>query len=283
MSVRTHRPLLRAHLAPGASHTPRRLRRHASAAPEAAEPGRGLPQTELLQLAQAVAAGDREARERIVAANLNLVRHVVRRYRAMGHDAEELFQVGCVGLIKAVDRFDTGRGTRFSTYAVPLILGEIQRHLRDSAPAGLGRGAYRLARSARAKEEALTRELQRIPTAAEVAGALGISVADLSAALEAAHRPVSLDEQPVDASGERPGLYERLGAGTGQEWDRALLRTLVERLPDRERQVVILRYFRDRSQSEVGVLLGLSQPQISRMEKRALQRLRRQWTEAAPD
>jgi len=288
MTRRIHRPghrhLIGARLAPGTRRAERRVPcrrpRSGDASPaESADTGRGLPAAELRRLSQAAAAGDRAARDRIVAANLNLVRHVARRYRAMGHDAEELFQVGCVGLIKAADRFDPGRGTRFSTYAVPLILGEIQRYLRDTAPAGLGRGAHRLARAARAQEEAMTKELERTPTAAEVAAALGVSVADMSAAIEAAHRPMSLDEQPVDAAGERRGLYERLAAGGGQEWDQAVLRALVERLPARERQVVILRYFRDRSQSEVGMLLGLSQPQISRLEKRALQRLRRQWTE----
>lgn len=272
------RPLVALHAAPRLRAN-RRVPRRRDDPPEHGGSGRGLPPAELRRLSQAAARGDRAARERIVAANLNLVRHVIRRYRAMGQDSEELFQVGCVGLLKAVDRFDPTRGTRFSTYAVPLILGEIQRHLRDSAPAGLGRGAHRLARAARATEEALTKRLERVPTAAEVAAELGVSVAELGAAIEAAHRPVSLDAPAADAGeGEGRGLYARLASSTGgQEWDRALLRTLVGQLPPRERQVVMLRYFRDRSQSEVGTLLGLSQPQISRLEKRALERLRRQW------
>jgi len=266
---------------PGGRRVPRR--RRPVTVPQSprqgqAPTGRGLPPADLVRLSRAAAGGDRAARERIVSANLNLVRHVVRRYRSMGADGEELFQVGCLGLLKAVDRFDPARGTRFSTYAVPLILGEIQRHLRDLAPAGLGRGAHRLARAARHKEEALANDLQRTPTAAEVAQGLGVSVAELGAALEAARRPASLDEQATDATGERPALYQRLAAGDGREWDQAALRTLVERLPDRQRQVILLRYFRDRSQAEVGTLLHLSQPQISRLEKRALQALRHAWT-----
>lgn len=274
---------------PGAARrTPRRrsvrLRRGAPApeprqAPAGVPERRGLSHAEVLRLTGAAAHGDAAARERLVVANLNLVRHVLRRYRAMGHDGDELFQVGCIGLIKAVDRFDPRRGTRFSTYAVPLILGEIQRHLRDSAPAGLGRGTHRLARSARAAEEALAKGLERLPTAAEVAGALGVSVAELSVALEAARRPASLDEHAANPGAEGPALYERLASTRGQEWDWAAVRALVDSLPERQRQVVLLRYFRDRSQSEIGALLGLSQPQISRLEKRAIETLRRQWQE----
>ncbi len=280
MKTGSHRPLRAPRLGPGSRPGTRRLRRHGvSAEPPAPTARGGLPAAELARLLGLAAGGDRGARDAVVAANLNLVRHVVRRYRAMGNDEEELFQVGCLGLIKAVDRFDISRGTRFSTYAVPLILGEIQRHLRDAVPAGVGRGAHRLARAVHAQEERLARELQRAPTTAEVAAALRVSVAELSAALEAARRPLSLDEQPPDGAGERAGLYQRLGAGSGREWEQALLRTSVERLPPRERAVIVLRYFRDCSQQEIGTLLGLSQPQISRLEKRALQRLRREWTE----
>jgi RNA polymerase sporulation-specific sigma factor len=210
------------------------------------------------------------------------VHHVVRRYRLSGHDPEELFQVGCLGLVKAVDRFDPDRGTRFSTYAVPLILGEIQRYLRDAAPPGLGRGAYRLAQQAHAVEDRLAAEHGRAPTAGEVADVLGVSGADLALALEAARRPASLDEVMTgEGEGSRP-LHERLAAGGMGAGELALLRTLVGRLPPRQRQVLVLRYFRDRSQAEVGALLGLSQPQISRLERRALDALRHQWLEGPP-
>jgi RNA polymerase sigma factor (sigma-70 family) len=213
-----------------------------------------------------------------VTANLRLAHHVLRRYRGlggMGVDLDELYQVGCIGLVKAARRFDPGRGLRFSTYAVPLILGEIQRYLRDSAPAGLGRGAHRLAALARAAEERLGREGGRTPTAAEVAAAVGVDPGELALALEAARRPASLDE-PGGEEGSRT-LGERLAAPRGLDVDAATLRTLLLRLPPRERRIVELRYFRDRSQAEVGTLLGLSQPQISRLERRALDRLRAAW------
>lgn len=252
------------------------LRRPPRAAHGVLQPG------QVRRLARQAAAGDRRARERLITRNLNLVHHVVRRYRLSGHDPEELFQVGCLGLVKAVDRFDPERGTRFSTYAVPLILGEVQRYLRDTAPPGLGRGAFRLAQQAHALEERLTSERGHTPSAAEIAQALGVSGADLALALEAARRPASLDEIVAgEGEGSRP-LHERLAAGGLATGERALLRTLVGRLPARQRQVLVLRYFRDRSQAEVGVLLGLSQPQISRLEKRALNTLRNQWLEGPP-
>ncbi len=240
--------------------------------------GQGAPlaAAEVGRLFRLAARGDRHARERLVTANLNLVHHVVRRYRAMGHDGEDLFQVGCVGLIKAVDRFNPSLGYRFSTYAVPLILGEIQRYLRDAAPAGIGRGALRLAQAARHAEERLAGGLLRQPTAAEVAAAVGVSPGELAAALEAARRPASLDEGDARDTGERP-LLGRIVGEDGEDGDRLALRQLIAALPARQRQVLLMRFYLDRSQIEVGRALGLSQPQISRLERQALQTLRRQW------
>jgi RNA polymerase sporulation-specific sigma factor len=217
------------------------------------------------------------SRDEVAVANLNLVRHVVRRYAGTGLDAEDLFQVGCIGLLKAVERFDPARGTRFSTYAVPLILGEIQRYLRDAAPAGLGRGAHRIAAQARAAEDRLAALWHRAPTVGEVAAAVGVSPAELLLALEASRRPASLDGAPAEGGEGGHPLRERLAAPRGLDVDAATLRALLSRLPERERRILALRYFRDRSQAEVGALLGLSQPQISRLERQALDRLRRAW------
>lgn len=246
---------------------------------EDAGPERLRP-AEALRLFRRARAGDRAARQRLVTANINLVHHLVQRYRAMWADgADDLFQVGCVGLIKAVDRFDPELGYRFSTYAVPVILGEIQRYLRDAAPAGIGRGALRVAQAARRAEARLSGELLRQPTAAEVAEAIGVSPGELAAALEAARRPASLDAGDEREAGDRPLLLRIAGGGTvGEGGDGFALRTLLARLPVRERQVVLLRFYLDRSQAEVGLSLGLSQPQISRLEKRALGRLREWWS-----
>ncbi len=261
------------------AHTLGRRRVTRRRRPVAKRPGT-LRQAEMVRLFRLVAAGDAAARERLITSNLNLVRHVVHRYRFTGQEFEELFQVGCVGLVKAVDRFDLERGTRFSTYAVPLILGEVQRHLRDQAPPGLGRGALALAQRARRAEDALSAEFGRAATADEVAAKLGVSMGDLALALEAGRRPASLDEGAGSAEGHP--WHERLAAPGVAAADTALLRTLLGRLEPRERMVLVLRYFRDRSQAEVGALLGLSQPQVSRVEKRALQALRQLWQGPPP-
>lgn len=219
-------------------------------------------------------AGDHHARQRVVEANLNLVHHVVRRYRGVRQDMEDLFQVGCVGLVKAVDRFDPDRGTQFSTYAVPLILGEVQRYLRDDAPASAGRNAYQTVRRAGEARDRHVASFGTEPSVSAIAQALGIPTAELIAAMESARAPLSLDD-PGSGPDSVP-LLERLAGPTG-EMDHALLRALIRQLPRRERQVLLLRYFLDRSQIEAAEAIGLSQPQISRIERRALDSLRRMW------
>jgi RNA polymerase sporulation-specific sigma factor len=275
-AARPPRPL---HLAPGttldARAGRRRIRRPGGAARGGAPADGGPPGPGLDERFARAAGGDGRAREALIAANLNLVHHVVRRYRTMGHDAEDLFQVGCVGLVKAVDRFDPRRGFRFSTYAVPLILGEIQRYLRDEAPAGVGRGALRLAQAARRVETHLAATLLRQPTVGEVARALGVSSGELAAALEAARRPASLDQG--GAAGEDRPLLARIAGAVGEDGDRLALRQLLAALPLRLRQVLVLRFYLDRSQAEVGAAMGLSQPQVSRLEQQALAALRAAW------
>jgi RNA polymerase sporulation-specific sigma factor len=192
--------------------------------------------------------------------HLGLVRHVARRFAAAGLDAEELFQVGCVGLVKAAARFDPSLGAAFSTYAVPVILGEIQRHLRDQGPLAMGREAKRLARRAMEEQAALRQRLGREPTVGEVAAAVGAEPQELAAALEGIRPPAPLDEAQA-----APGA---------DLWDRVELRLLLSRLPERQRRVIALRFFAGRTQAEVGRALGISQAQVSRLEGRALKALR---------
>ncbi len=187
---------------------------------------------------------------------------------------EDLFQVGCLGLVKAVDRFDPDRGTQFSTYAVPLILGEVQRYLRDNAQTSAGRSTYQTVRRAAEARDRFVASFGTEPSASAIAQAVGVSTAELILAMEAARTPLSLDD-PGSGPDSVP-LLERL-AGPSGEMDHALLRALVRQLPRRERQVLLLRYFLDRSQNEAAEAIGLSQPQISRIERRALDSLRRMW------
>lgn len=193
--------------------------------------------------------------------HLGLVHHVVRRFAAAGLDAEELFQVGCLGLVKAARRFDPAFGTAFSSYAVPFVLGEMQRYLRDQGPLAMGLEAKRLAVGARPAEEALRQRLGRQPTVAEVAAELHVSPQDLGAALEGIRPPAALDEAASVAASD--------------PWERVELRALLARLPEVQRRVLALRYFAARTQTEVGRALGISQVQVSRLERRALEALRR--------
>ncbi len=227
---------------------------------------------DLLPLLSRARGGDAQAREEAVAANLNLVRHLVKRFRGRGLDEQDLFQIGCLGLVKAVDRFDPTAGTCFSTYAVPVILGEIRAFLRDDGPVKMGRTARSLARGARRAEEALRARHGRDPSLHEVAAAFDVDAADLAAVLEAATGPVSLQ---APAGGEdAPALESRLSDDDPWE-DHVALRAALERLPDLERRVLELRYFLDRTQQETGALLGMTQVQVSRTEARAIALLRK--------
>lgn len=227
---------------------------------------------ELDRLLARARVGDREARDAAVAANLNLVRHVARRFRVPGLDEEDLFQVGCVGLVKAVDRFDPSCGTQFSTYAVPLIIGEIRTFLRSDGPVKLGRAAKRAAGEARRRQAGLRQTLGREPSLGELAASLGMEQADLAAILDAASGPVSLQETVGDGEAAAT-LEDRIGGEDPWE-ERVALRGAIAALPPLQRRVIELRYFLDRTQQEAAGLLGITQVQVSRLERRAVVRLR---------
>lgn len=239
---------------------------------------RGWPDDTVRALIERAQNGDQEAREEVVQGNLRLVHSLVARFAAAGQEAEDLFQIGCIGLLKAVDRFDLSYDVRFSTYAVPLILGEIRRHLRDDGPLRVSRSLKVLAMQARKATEGLRADLGREPAVSEVAAQLGVSVDELVEALEGVRPPASIHQQVHEGEGDPIFLLDKLCAasegGEGRWIDRVALRDGLSRLDPRERTVIMLRFFRDRTQAEVASLLGVSQVQISRLERRALEQIR---------
>ena len=217
--------------------------------------------------------GDRLAREALVRENLALVKYIVKRFAGRGVDCEDLFQYGCLGLLKAVDRFDPSFDVRFSTYAVPVILGEIRRFLRDDGPIHVSRTLRELSRRAAAfTEDFLTRN-GRDPAIDEIASALQVGREELVLALNSRSRVRSLDE-PVRGDDELR-LGDVLGVDSLRGVDRRLLlRGLLRELSEEERAIIVRRYFKRHTQTQIAADLGVSQVQVSRMEKRILARLR---------
>lgn len=239
---------------------------------------RGWPDAEVRELVCRAQAGDKEARERLVEGNLRLVRSLVTRFSATSADPDDLFQLGCIGLLKAIDRFDLSFDVRFSTYAVPLILGEIRRYLRDDGPVRVSRSLKQLAQQARKVRERLSGELGRDPTVGEVARELGVSPEEVVEAMDGARPPASIHQTVHEGDGDPIYLLDQLAADDGTReglWlDRVALREGLEHLDPRERTVIMLRFFRDKTQTEVASVLGCSQVQVSRLERRALERIR---------
>ena len=227
---------------------------------------------ETLCLLEAAQGGDREAAERILLENNGLIWSVVRRYTGRGAEAEDLYQLGCIGFLKAVDGFDTAYGTQFSTYAVPKIAGEIRRFLRDDGAVKVSRGTKERAAAVRAARERLAGALGREPTLGELAAETGLESEDIAAAELATSAVTSLQAETGD------GLtLESLLGTDGLEEDvveQVALREAVSRLPERERMVVVLRYYRGFTQDQVARIIGVSQVQVSRIEKKAMARLR---------
>ncbi len=220
-------------------------------------------------------AGDAEARDRLVDENLALVKSVVRRYLDRGVEFDDLYQLGCIGLVKAIEHFDEAFDVRFSTYAVPMIMGEIRRYLRDDGPVKVSRSLKEVNRRALAACERLEAESGTSPGVRAIAEAIGESPEDVALALEASRATVSLNS-PIGDDEDGATRQDVLPDETREESlvDRLLVRELLERLDARERQIIVLRYFRDCTQSRVAEMIGVSQVQVSRLETRILRKLR---------
>ncbi|MDO4517193.1 MAG: sigma-70 family RNA polymerase sigma factor [Bacillota bacterium] len=227
----------------------------------------------LADLIQAAQAGDKEACGQLVEENAGLIWSVVRRYARRGVDSEDLYQLGCLGFLKAVQGFDTGYGTQFSTYAVPKIAGEIRRFLRDDGMVKVGRGMKEQALVIYRARNQLTEQLGREPVLSELAEATGLTPEDIAAADLAAASVASLQAESGESGLKLEGI---LGSESPEEGlvERVALRTAIEHLPERERKLILLRYYKGLTQDKTAKILGISQVQVSRLEKKAIQFLR---------
>ena len=228
---------------------------------------------ETITLLRAAQAGDREAAGRMVEQNAGLIWSVARRYFGRGVEPDDLYQLGCLGFLKAIDGFDESYGTRFSTYAVPKISGEIRRFLRDDGAVKVSRGIKERAALIRAARKGLEQELGRDPTVSELAAATGLSQEEIAVA-ETATVPIESLQQPSGEDGF--SLEQMLGDWTEEERlvEHVALRQAIGQLPDRERQVVFLRFYHGMTQERASRVMGVSQVQVSRLERRAVRRLR---------
>ena len=222
--------------------------------------------------------GDAAARERYIQGNLRLVLSVIKRFSNSSENADDLFQIGCIGLIKAIDNFDTTLNVRFSTYAVPMIIGEIRRYLRDYSSIRVSRSmrdtAYRVLQA----REKLQREQQREPTVEQIARELGIRREEVVFAMDAVCDPVSLFEPIYSDGGDAVWVMDQVRdtKNTDEDWlEQIALKEAMARLSERERQILALRYSDGKTQMEVSSEIGISQAQVSRLEKNAIKSIKK--------
>ena len=227
-------------------------------------------------LLERVSQGDKHARDQLVEENMGLVWSIVRRFSNRGYDPEELSQVGAMGLIKAVQKFDPSFQVQFSTYAVPMILGEIKRFLRDDGPVKVSRSLKEQAIKGWRAAEQLRRALGRDPTINEIAAESGVEVENLIEAFDAVTPPESLSAGMGDKDGNETTLLDRIPSENHENAviNRVMVESMLNTLNSRERQILILRYFKGKTQTEISKIIGVSQVQISRIEKAALERLK---------
>ncbi|MCL2574194.1 MAG: RNA polymerase sporulation sigma factor SigF [Defluviitaleaceae bacterium] len=231
-----------------------------------------------LELIVASQNGDYAARDRIVAENTGLVWSVVKKFAGRGYELEDLFQIGSIGLMKCIDKFDISYGVKFSTYAVPMIMGEIKRFLRDDGIIKVSRPLKEMAMKAKYMQESLQHATGKPPTISELAEALGTNVEELAYAMDAGHEVESLYAVVHQGDGSPVYLLDKLdttGVDDGERMiDKIALREIIRSLAPKERQVIVMRYFQDKTQSQIAQAIGVSQVQVSRIEKRVLNTLR---------
>ena len=225
--------------------------------------------------------GDKEARDRLVQENMGLVWSIVRRYMGRGTDSEDLFQIGLMGLIKAIDKFDLSYQVKFSTYAVPMIAGEIRRFLRDDGIVKVSRTLKENSWKIRRESDLFRQRKGREPTVNELQECTGMTPEEIVQAMDFSVEVDSIDRTVRQSDGSEISLLERLqveNTRTEELLNRVMLEQLLAELPEKERRLIIMRYLQDRSQTEVARMMGVSQVQVSRLEKKILKQMRERLT-----
>lgn len=234
-----------------------------------------LTHEESLALLRAAQQGDEEAQDTLVRCNVALVKSVVKKFLWRGVEYDDLFQIGCMGLVKSINNFSDKFDVRFSTYAVPMIAGEIKRFLRDDGMVKVSRSLKELAAKSAAVAEQLKREHNRDPSIQEIAAVVGVDAEEIVLAQDAARSHLSLHEPVFEDSGAT--LLDQVGESVDDSElmiDRILLKELIGKLDARDRKIIFLRYFQDKTQSEIARIMGVSQVQISRLESKIIQKLK---------
>jgi RNA polymerase, sigma subunit, RpsG/SigG len=235
-----------------------------------------LTNEEMRELFKKMQEGDLSARETLVNGNLRLVLSVIQRFNNRGEFVDDLFQVGCIGLMKSIDNFDLNQNVRFSTYAVPMIIGEIRRYLRDNNPIRVSRSLRDIAYKSLQVREKLMAETSREPTTGEIARELGVPQEDIVFALDAIQDPVSLFEPIYNDGGDPIYVMDQLSDERNRDthWiDEIALKEGIRRLNDREKMILKKRFFQGKTQMEVAEEIGISQAQVSRLEKAAIRQM----------
>ena len=226
--------------------------------------------------------GNKKAREELDLNNVGLVWSIVRRFINRGHEPDDLFQIGIIGLIKAIDKFDLSFNVKFSTYAVPMIMGEIKRFLRDDGMIKVSRSLKESAGKIRKTRESLTNKLGREPTIEEVSSELGLSKEEIVMALESNTEVDSLNKTIYKGDGNSIYLIDKLPDGEEDKSDllidKLTLKEVIEGLDEKDQKIIILRYFKDKTQTDIAKELGISQVQVSRLEKKILTKMREKMT-----
>lgn len=237
-----------------------------------------LSNEEKKELLKEIKEGDLLAREKFIQGNLRLVLSIIQRFYGRGETADDLFQIGCVGLIKAIDNFDLNQGVQFSTYAVPMIIGEVKRYLRDNNSIRVSRSIRDLAYKAINYKEKYIKEYGKEPSIEEISKELGVSIEEINFSFDAIQDPISLQEPIYNDGIENIYIIDQIkdNKNTDESWaENMTIASALERLNDKEKMIIIKRFFNGRTQMEVAEEIGISQAQVSRLEKSAITNIKK--------